>query len=1132
MLGSTVVVGPGGPVDGLARKPRAMLAALALDLGRPVTADRLVDLVWGNAPPAGAHGTMHAYLSGLRRTFEPDLPPRAPSSVIVTTDDGYRLLLPPEDIDAVGFVTEVRLRHAALAPLWSQLTTGRSPAWPTAQAVAEHVDALERALGRWRGPAYADLGDHPDVLAERSALDERRATAQEDLLLGLLALGEHAAVVAASEQAVAREPQRERTRCLQALALVRSGRQVEALDALQDYTRELVDELGLDPGPEVQALVQSILRQEPSLWATLAPERLDRPDQAAPEPAATPDSPTPSLPATHWRTVGREREAEVVATLLEGARAGRPGALVVVGEPGIGKTRLTQDAVSTAREDGVVAAVARCSQDDGAPPLWPWHRLLEGLGVDPATVLTPPGGDSAPGDDDASLRAFAVQEALVRAVRARSAQDPVLLVVEDVHWADTRTLRALAHLVAGLEPADRVAVLLTRRPHPEPAGALFDLGVVLARQGAQTLELAGLGAEQARSLVAHIAGGASAPAPVETWCVRTGGNPFFLVELTRLGLSGGGWDDAVPESVKTVVSERLEELPESTRDVLVVAAALGREHPPLLLARVADRTPAEILDELEPAVRTGTVRVGDDGRLAFEHALIRDAVLATTPPGQLSRVHARIAQALESAAWVDMGAAERTFELARHWLAAGPAHAASAWPAAVAAATEARRAWANVEATSLYQSALASHALDPAATAAQRYDLLLGFAEVAARAARWRAVVEAVVQAVRLAGAEGDPDRVALAVTGLTRYNVWLPQSYGEVFEDLVDDLREAIAVAGDEDSATRCRLMLALAVQLYYATDYAPEVEALAEEGLALARRLGDAELRGWAARTAWLALWRPRYLQRRLDLAREEIEAARECGDEAAEAVGRAALAGAAVEAADLEVWTTQSEAAEAIAQRRRLPYVEFALGFVRLSLSLMAGRFDEAEAIEGRLRGMRNEVTTPADESLDFAMSFASATWRPELTPAVAAAYRYVMATTPDPFLAVGAVFQTTRAGELAEARTELARHPLPPVPDMWHATMEAAERADIAGRLGDRGLALQALDVLHGASGRMVVAGVSVGFGPVDGYLAVASAVLGEVDRARDAAARADVLAAAWGLAAYREWLAERRTALGF
>ena len=264
--------GPQGAVPLPARKPRSILAALALTPGSTTSADRLVDLVWGGDPPAGAHGTLHAYISGLRRVLEPDLAPRARPTVLVTTDDGYRLDLDPTHVDAVAFSREVRARHGALAPLWSQLTTGPDASWPSRDEVGAHVEALEEALRTWTGTAYADLGDHPDVLADRAALDELRATAQEDTALGLLALGEHAAVLAATEQAGGRHPLRERTRSLQALALVRTGRQVEALEVLRAYRELLADELGLDPGPEVQALEEAVLRQSPTLGAWLRPE--------------------------------------------------------------------------------------------------------------------------------------------------------------------------------------------------------------------------------------------------------------------------------------------------------------------------------------------------------------------------------------------------------------------------------------------------------------------------------------------------------------------------------------------------------------------------------------------------------------------------------------------------------------------------------------------------------------------------------------------------------------------------------------------------------------------------------------------------------------------------------------------
>ncbi|HEX6888899.1 MAG TPA: BTAD domain-containing putative transcriptional regulator, partial [Candidatus Nanopelagicales bacterium] len=749
VLGSTGVEGPHGAVPLPARKPRSIVAALALTPGATVSAGRLVDLVWGDDPPSGAHGTLHAYISGLRRALEPDLAPRARPTVLLTSEDGYRLAVDPAAVDAVAFSNAVRCRHGALAPLWSQLTTGPDGTWPTRAEVSEHVEALEHALGAWHGTAYADLGDHPDVLADRAALDELRATAEEDLALGLLALGEHAAVLAAMEQASGRHPLRERVRSLHILALVRTGRQVEALEVLREYRALLADELGLDPGPDMRGLEEAVLRQSPALTAWLRPEAASVSAPAAGPPggaSAATGSPSPTdasattvavvstslataplAPASSWAMVGRETERAVVAEVLSAAVAGRPGAVLVVGDPGTGKTRLVEAALGCADELGMLWAVGRCSQDDGAPPLWPWYALLDGLGVEqPAALARREGADSTGPE-----RAFAVQEALARAVRDRAADGPLLLVVEDLHWADTRTLRALAHLVTTLDHTDRVALVVTRRARPQPTGALADLGAALARRTARRLELGGLGEQDARALVSAVTGSRADPAQVDRWLRRTGGNPFFLVELARLAATtAGGWRGEVPESVQSVVTRRLEDLPDATREVLLVSAALGREHSPLLLAHVGGWTPEQVADLLEPAHEVGIVHQRPDGRLAFEHALTRDAVAATVSPGQLARVHARIAHALQAIPLGSQAPAERAFDLAHHWLAAGPVHAPEAWRAAAAAAVhapeawraaaaaaaEARRDFANLEAAELYRAALDAHALDPSGT--------------------------------------------------------------------------------------------------------------------------------------------------------------------------------------------------------------------------------------------------------------------------------------------------------------------------------------------------------------------------------------------------------------------------------
>ena len=161
MLGSTGVLGEDGQaVDIPARKRRAILAALVLRR-EGASADALLDLVWGDSPQRAGHGSLHSYVSGLRRALEPGLGPRQRPTTLLTTDQGYRLALPPDHVDAHVFADTVRSRHRALAPLASQLAGGDQAGWPARAEVSAHVDALEQALASWAGDPYADLPDHP-----------------------------------------------------------------------------------------------------------------------------------------------------------------------------------------------------------------------------------------------------------------------------------------------------------------------------------------------------------------------------------------------------------------------------------------------------------------------------------------------------------------------------------------------------------------------------------------------------------------------------------------------------------------------------------------------------------------------------------------------------------------------------------------------------------------------------------------------------------------------------------------------------------------------------------------------------------------------------------------------------------
>lgn len=1141
VLGATALEGPEGSVDIAARKHRALLAALALDLGAVVSADRLVELMWGDDAPPGAFGTLHSYVSGLRRLLEPGLQPRAKPTILLTSDAGYRLALPRASVDATAFVDEIRSRHRVLEPLASQLATGPDHNWPGRAQVEGQVDGLEQTLRTWRGAPYDDLTDHPDVLAERTALEGLRTTASDDLALGLLALGEHATVLALTEQSTTRDPLRERGWSLHALALARAGRQAEALDAIRRLRRLLDDELGLDPGPEVRDLETALLQQhEAVLTGWLRPPgpagargpSAERPSHG-PTHAHPPPTPLSGSMETGERPlVGRQRERDAIAKLLTDAREGRPGALRIVGEAGAGKSRLVDWTITEAASRGMTAALGSCSADDGAPPLWPWRQLLTRLDIPMPPELSHEHERGADDHDGVAERAFATHDAIARALREAAGDaggSGLLVVLDDLHWADSPTLRCLAHLVSSLLPGDRVAVVVTRRPVVSGGSDLAGLDAALARHGARTLELEGLVVEEAHDLVSSILGDVADAEAVDEWRDRTDGNPFFLVELARLAAHSGRVGDEVPASVQSVVRHRLGDLREDVRELLLLAAALGRRHPPLLLARVADLDADELLDRLEPAQEAGIIH-SREGMLAFDHALTRDAVLAMTTPNRVARAHARIARTLEAAPPGAASPAERAFDLAHHWLAAGPLYAASAWPAAAAAGALAADDFANVEAADLFQAALDAQAVDPSGTALDRYDLLLRFNESAARGGMWRESVAAVSAAVAVARTLEDPARVAAAVAALTRYGVWTPMEYGVVDHELVDDLRATLTQLDPGDSAERCTLMQALAAQLYYQRGSDAEVEALVDEGMAMARRLGDAALLAWSARTSSLALWRCRLLERRRALAVEEVAAARASGDVAAEAVALTGMAGAALEAADLVAWEGASAAALEIARRRRLSFVEFALRFVELSLASLRGDGDRAAAAD-ELRTLTGvKMSIPATEYIEFGIAYVLAGSDAASARALADQMLGLDPDVVDDMTRMPVLHLLAVAGRSEQVRQLLRGAPFPP--QDWSESTDLATLAFAAAVAGDVERSREVAGRLSPLAGRMAVAGIANLEGPVDCFLAIALAASGDRAAASTAADRGAALAGEWGLTAFLDRFAEHRRRFGF
>ncbi|MEO3766548.1 BTAD domain-containing putative transcriptional regulator [Streptomyces sp. B5E4] len=330
-------------------KVRSLLADLLIHAGRAVPADRLVDDLWGDTPPANPVGALQTRVSQLRRALE-DAEPGA-RALVVSRPPGYLLDVGPEATDTGRF--------AALT------AAARRAEGPRARAAL-----LADALALWRGEVLADFADEEFARAEIARLDELRLTALEEQAEARLELGEHALLADELGDLVARHPLRERLRAAQLRALYRAGRQSEALASYGRLRTQLAEDLGLDPGPELVALHQSILEQDAALGP---PEREETAVRG-------------NLPAPHGELIGREESVAAVRGLLATGRL-----VTLTGPGGVGKTRL---ALETAR---------------GLPGAFP-----DGVWLVELSTLAPPRPAAAPEDvaPDAEEAAEVVAAAL------------------------------------------------------------------------------------------------------------------------------------------------------------------------------------------------------------------------------------------------------------------------------------------------------------------------------------------------------------------------------------------------------------------------------------------------------------------------------------------------------------------------------------------------------------------------------------------------------------------------------------------------------------------------------------------------------------------------------------------------
>lgn len=660
------------------------------------------------------------------------------------------------------------------------------------------------------------------------------------------------------------------------------------------------------------------------------------------------------------RLFGRARELDVLRAALESARAGTGGLVLVSGPPGIGKTRLVEELVGEAGP--VTVGWGAALDDDGMPVLWPWTRAAAAWAEVRAALAADVTPEQA-GPADAAATTFAADTAALDALAARAhVEPPVLLVLEDLHWADAATVRLLERLVAGVR---RVPVLAVVTHRPVETGAFGPAVPRLLAAGATVpVTLGPLSPDDAAALLDHAVERAD-PAAVRAAIDRAGGNPLVLWALTRVAgeqLRGRArWDAALGEAteLRGLVAAALRAAGPEPADAVGALSAVGRSADlDVVAGLLGTPTAAAALELLAPAAALGLVALpdGDVGTVAFSHSLIRDAVYASLPPQRRLALHRSVAELLEPRA---VGRDDRAGTVARHWVRAGEPARAVPW--AVRAADDARSGGGYAEAEDYLRLAL--DAPDVAGSGTDEAELLLDLARVQTLASRIEESVRTCLRAAAAGERAGRPDVVARAAITVQGY------AHSRVNRAVEGLCRRALAVL--PDGALSGRVSAALACALAEIGDLA-EARDHAARAMATAVTAGDRHAELDAIMATAMVGQDPRLGLDRVALGRRSVELAVPTGRPLAALWGHLWISDTTLQAGDLSTAQEHIAAIGALAERTGLPVARWHHLRRRAALAGMSGHFDLSRRLSAEARGVTADWGDDSAEGTYFGHS----------------------------------------------------------------------------------------------------------------------------------------------------------------
>ena len=624
--------------------------------------------------------------------------------------------------------------------------------------------------------------------------------------------------------------------------------------------------------------------------------------------------------------IGRAPELSRLRRYLQELRRGRGQIGIVSGAPGTGKSMLLQEIAREAQASSISVLWGYCHDDAGTPPFWPWQqaarRLLETL-PDPGAVvfvgglapqlckLIPELEECIPRlpattDQPLETQRFQLFDAVCQLFVRAARTGPVVIVLEDLHWADEASLRLLDFAAAVLPRAPVLLLASLRDLNLRPAlgGAL---NTVLKRSDAELMELEGLDASGVAALLSSIAPNVPSAQLVDRVTALTGGDPFFVSQLAGLIASAGGALDPseLPKEAVAVVRRRLAQLPEELTQVLRQASILGSDFHVSDLRRTGGSTTPRLLELLEQAARMRIVQPIGRGAYRFAHPTIHKTVYGDLPPGERAALHRRAAEALAEAYVEDPRA--RVDEIALHYFeAALDGDLARAIEFGSLAALSAFEATAYEESAAHYRRTLLLVERQVSDDPLQRGRLHLKLGDALHGSnAPLEAVRTQYAQAAELGMRTGNSDLLVDAATryagrGALRFKVH--REAGTVDDTEIRLLEQALSAVGDDDSPRRAVVCAWLAYSLYN-TAQDERRAALSAEAIEVARRLGDPRVLAEALLTRQYSVRGPSTLRDRIEMQSELIGVARGCGARGLLLDAHHSRAWARLEAADLE-------------------------------------------------------------------------------------------------------------------------------------------------------------------------------------------------------------------------------------